>query len=45
MGHIGIFVVRPVKHPDTREWVALTEFSSVEDQFRHAFMPIGQPDE
>ena len=45
MGHIGIFVVRPVKHPDTREWVALTEFSSVEDQFRHAFMTIGQPED
>lgn len=43
LGHIGVFVVRPVKHPQTGQWVALTEFSSTEDQFKNAFMPIGTP--
>lgn len=42
LGHIGIFVVRPVVHPEHNTWVALTEFSTTEDQFRHAHMPIGQ---
>lgn len=45
MGHLGIFNVRPVRHPDTRKWVALTEFSSPDEQFRHLFMPLGPEEE
>lgn len=39
MGHLGIFNVRPMRHPDTGAWGALTEFSSPEEQFRQIFMP------
>ena len=38
IGHLGIFNVRPLHH-DGR-WGALTEFSTMEDKFRHVFMPV-----
>jgi len=38
IGHLGIFNVRPMFHEG--RWGALTEFSTMEDKFRHVFMPV-----
>ena len=38
IGHLGIFNVRPLHHEG--RWGALTEFSTMEDKFRHVFMPV-----
>lgn len=38
IGHLGIFNVRPMFH-DGR-WGALTEFATMEERFRHIFMPV-----
>lgn len=40
LGHLGIFNVRPLYHGG--RWGALTEFSTMEDKFRHMFMPVEQ---
>lgn len=45
MGHLGIYNVRPVRHPESGAWVALTEFSSADEQFQHLFMPLGPNEE
>jgi Glycosyltransferase like family 2 len=41
LGHLGIFNVRPLFHEG--RWGALTEFSTMEDRFRHMFMPVEEP--
>lgn len=38
LGHLGIFNVRPMHNGD--RWGALTEFSTMDDKFRHVFMPV-----
>jgi hypothetical protein len=38
LGHLGIFNVRPMHNGE--RWGALTEFSSMDDKFRHVFMPV-----
>ena len=38
IGHLGIFNVRPLFHEG--RWGALTEFSTMEERFRHMFMPV-----
>ena len=38
LGHLGIFNVRPLHNGE--RWGALTEFSSMDDKFRHMFMPV-----
>jgi hypothetical protein len=38
LGHLGIFNVRPMHNGE--RWGALTEFSSMDDKFRHIFMPV-----
>lgn len=38
LGHLGIFNVRPLFHGG--RWGALTEFSTMDDKFRHMFMPV-----
>jgi len=40
LGHLGIFNVRPMHNGE--RWGALTEFSSMDDKFRHVFMPVEQ---
>ena len=40
IGHLGIFNVRPLFHPEQRRWGALTEFSTMDEKFRHMFMPV-----
>ncbi len=39
VGHLGIFNVRPMHNGE--RWGALTEFSTMDDKFRHVFMPVG----
>ncbi len=41
LGHLGIFNVRPMHNGE--RWGALTEFSTMEDKFRHVFMPVEEP--
>jgi len=41
IGHLGIFNVRPMFHEG--RWGALTEFSTMEERFRHMFMPVEEP--
>jgi len=43
LGHLGIFNVRPLHHEG--RWGALTEFSTMEDRFRHMFMPVGEQEQ
>jgi hypothetical protein len=38
LGHLGIFNVRPMHNGE--RWGALTEFSSMDDKFKHVFMPL-----
>jgi hypothetical protein len=38
LGHLGIFNVRPMHNGE--RWGALTEFSTMDDKFRHVFMPV-----
>jgi hypothetical protein len=38
LGHLGIFNVRPMHNGE--RWGALTEFATMEDRFRHVFMPV-----
>jgi len=40
LGHLGIFNVRPLHH--NGRWGALTEFSTMDDKFRHVFMPVDE---
>jgi hypothetical protein len=41
LGHLGIFNVRPMHNGE--RWGALTEFSTMDDKFRHVFMPVEEP--
>jgi hypothetical protein len=41
LGHLGIFNVRPMHNGE--RWGALTEFSSMDDKFKHVFMPVEEP--
>jgi hypothetical protein len=43
LGHLGVFNVRPMHNGE--RWGALTEFSSMDDRFRHVFMPVEDPEE
>jgi hypothetical protein len=38
LGHLGNFNVRPMHNGE--RWGALTEFSTMDDKFRHVFMPV-----
>ena len=42
LGHLGIFNVRPMHNGE--RWGALTEFSTMDDKFRHVFMPVEEAD-
>ena len=41
LGHLGVFNVRPMHNGE--RWGALTEFSSMDDKFKHVFMPVEEP--
>lgn len=41
LGHLGIFNVRPMHNGE--RWGALTEFSTMDDKFRHVFLPVEEP--
>ncbi len=38
IGHLGIFNVRPMHNGE--RWGALTEFSTMDEKFRHVFLPV-----
>jgi Glycosyltransferase like family 2 len=40
LGHLGLFNVRPMFHEG--RWGALTEFTTMDERFRHMFMPVAE---